>query len=607
MQHSNKINRSGRFIMDSANTMSVKLNAIYRYGLSLTAVLLLSACGVAPVKPEPGAEPTPIEEVTPVSENLAEGKEKEYLPLNAQLTYQILTAEIAQQRGDILSAAELYSRASMQVDSPSVARRAAQLANLTRDPKRIDASLKRWAEVDPNDADIYMLQAPFLMIQGQYDEVVKAMNKAIELAPERSALFLTRSTDNLSKIVQAEPALNILRQLTPFQQQETEALFQYARLAAYFDHNQESLSVVEKILQLDPSHERSLILKAKTLQKLKQPEQALASLQQAVKNKDASKSLRFTYAQLLGENNKIEESQRVFEQLYTDFPDDQDIVFALGLLALEQQQNDKAKQFFNRLIVLGDRTRVAAYFMGLTEKQSGNPEAAKSWFAAVPENSPRFEAAQTHFINILAESGQIDMARNHIQSLRQANPERAVQYYLFEAGFLNENGLHQPALDMFDTALQEYPGNIDLLYGRAMAAEPLNKLDILEQDLRTILEVEPNNAAALNALGYTLTDRTNRHEEALLLISKALEIQPNDPFYLDSLGWVYYRLGKLEQAEHYLRKAVDLQDDAEFSAHLGEVLWQQGQHDDAKAVWNAALEMNTDNTLLRETMQRFGL
>ena len=221
MQHSNKINRSGSFIMDSANTMSVKLNAIYRYGLSLTAVLLLSACGVAPVKPEPWAEPTPIEEVTPVSENLAEGKEKEYLPLNAQLTYQILTAEIAQQRGDILSAAELYSRASVQVDSPSVARQAAQLANLTRDPKRIDASLKRWAEVDPNDADIYMLQAPFLMIQGQYDEVVKAMNKAIELAPERSALFLTRSTDNLSKIVQAEPALNILRQLTPFQQQET--------------------------------------------------------------------------------------------------------------------------------------------------------------------------------------------------------------------------------------------------------------------------------------------------------------------------------------------------------------------------------------------------
>ena len=140
-----------------------------------------------------------------------------------------------------------------------------------------------------------------------------------------------------------------------------------------------------------------------------------------------------------------------------------------------------------------------------------------------------------------------------------------------------------------------------------MVAEPLNYLSVLEEDLRTILKKEPSNSHALNALGYTLTDRTNRHQEALILIKKAVELSPNDAFYLDSLAWVYFRLGDFEKAERFIKQAVAIQADPEFLAHLGEILWRQGKYTEAKKAWNDGLKKDVNNKLILKTMSRFGL
>jgi tetratricopeptide (TPR) repeat protein len=244
--------------------------------------------------------------------------------------------------------------------------------------------------------------------------------------------------------------------------------------------------------------------------------------------------------------------------------------------------------------------------MGLAEELNGNIDAALVWYASVPAQSHRFDAAQTQYINLLADRGQIDKAREHLKLMRHEQPQRALQYYLFEAGFLREQGLSQAAFDLLTEALEQYPQNNEALYSRAMVAESLDKLDVLEADLRMILAKEPDNAQALNALGYTLTDRTNRHQEALQLINRALELQPGDPFYLDSLGWVYYRLGDLEKAEKYLREAMQIQPDVEFISHLGEVLWEQGKKDEAMQIWQQGIKQDADNKLLRETMRRYG-
>jgi tetratricopeptide (TPR) repeat protein len=220
--------------------------------------------------------------------------------------------------------------------------------------------------------------------------------------------------------------------------------------------------------------------------------------------------------------------------------------------------------------------------------------------------SSRFDTAQTQYIDLLIKQGKLDKALDHLAMLRVQRPNQALQYALYEASLLHENDRTQEAFDYLDKLVKQYPDNQEVRYHRAMIAESVDKLDVLESDLRWILDKDPNNAQALNALGYTLTDRTDRHEEALVMIQKALELKPGDPFYLDSLGWAYYRLGKLDKAEQYLREALAVQSDVEFIAHLGEVLWEQGEHDEAKSVWQQGLEQEADNELLLETMRRYG-
>ena len=157
---------------------------------------------------------------------------------------------------------------------------------------------------------------------------------------------------------------------------------------------------------------------------------------------------------------------------------------------------------------------------------------------------------------------------------------------------------------VLDEALQRFPDNTDLLYDHAMLAEKLNRLDVMETSLRKIMVIAPKNQNAYNALGYSLAERNIRLEEAYTLIAKALELAPEDPFIMDSMGWALFRLGRLDEAESYLKRALAERPDAEIAAHLGEVLWAKGDRDSARAIWKAQLEANPDNAVLKETVKR---
>ncbi len=569
--------------------------------LVFASSILLVACAVAPAQ---SIEPSP-QEVVPAEQPLS--KELPALPLSAELVYDILTAEIAGQRGEIGIAADLYNNAANIIDSPAVAARSAQVANFTRNQPRINRALQRWIEVDPTDADIYIMQVPFLLLKADYAAVIKGVNRALSLAPQESEVYLARVSENLIELAKPEQALNVVEQLKAYQDNDPEALFAYARMQAFYKHYDSALLHVDKVLKVQANREDALILKAEILQRMGKGTAAMALLKKPATNKDASQSIRFAYAKLLGENTKTAEAREIFMQLNTDFPENEEVIFALGLIAIQEQDGQKAKHYFNQLIILGDNGKQAAYFMGLAEQINHNNEAAKVWFASVPVDSQRFQAAQSSYINLLADSGQMDKARLHMKLLRKEQPKNALQYYLFEASFLRERDQDQAAFDLYTEALQQFPGNTELLYGRAMVAERLNRLSFLEDDLREILKKEPNNSQALNALGYTLTDRTDRHQEAMALINKALELSPNDAFYLDSLAWAHYRVGNLDLAERFIRQAVAIQSDPELLAHLGEILWQQGKHAEAKKAWNDGLKKDNNNKLILSTMSRFGL
>jgi len=603
MRYSNKISRSGCFIMDLSQLGWKSVFDLVRGSFVLGVVIVLSACASTADLLEQN------DVITPSVESVVTEAEPEVippLPLTSELVYYILTAEMAGQRGEVGLAAELYNKAANTIESPALAGRSTQIANYTRDKGRINRALERWLEVDPTDADVYIMQAPFLMIQNDWDGVVKSVDTALDLAPEKSPQFLAQIADNLSEFTKPEQALSVMEKFKLYQQHDVEALFVYGRLAEFFKQYDKALVAVEAILAEQAEREDALILKAQVLQRLGKGNKAMALLKSRAAKDEASDDLLFSYAKLLGENNKSEQALTIFERLLTNKPDNEEILFALGLLALEDKDGKQAKYYFNKLVTLGDSGKQASYFMGLSEELNDNADAALIWFASVPVESSRFEAAQSRYINLLADKGQMDKARLHLKLLRTEHPSRTVQYYLYEAAFLRERDQSQAAFDVYTEALEGFPNNIELLYGRAMTAESLHRLSVLEDDLRQILKHDPDNHTVLNALGYTLTDRTDRHQEALEMIEKALSFKPEDPFYLDSLGWVYYRLGNLDAAVRYLKQAVAIQNDAEFLAHLGEVLWQQDRHAEAKKAWQQGLEQDKDNELLSETMRRFG-
>lgn len=526
------------------------------------------------------------------------------LPLSPELVYYILAAEIAGQRGELDIAVDLYNQAAEITDSPALAGRSARVSTFSRDPKRIDRALTRWQEVSPNEAEVYVMRVPFLLMEDNYPEVVKNINKALALDPDNKAQYLESLAANLSEKGDPERGLQTILDLDAYQSDDPTARFTYARLAAYFQRFEVAEIAIDGLLEEYPEKEAYLAMKADLLQTFNKNEEALKLIAKAAEREGASESLRFTYGKLLGESGQSEKAKAIFEELHLENPDNPDVIFALGLLALEQEDGQTAKAFFSQLLQLGDGNGQASYFMGLAEEMNNNLDSALVWFASVPMDSPRFEIAQTRYINLLAEQGKIDKARQHLQLLRQERPKQAIEFYLFEAAFLREQQLPDEALNILNEALAAHPGNLDLLYNRAMVAESVDDLEVLETDLRTILKIDPTNAQALNALGYTLADRTDRHAEALELINKALELRPNDPYYLDSLGWVYYRLGDLEKAAYYLHEAVAIQAEVEFVAHLGEVLWMQNKKREARKYWEQGVKLDANNKVLQETMQR---
>jgi len=191
-----------------------------------------------------------------------------------------------------------------------------------------------------------------------------------------------------------------------------------------------------------------------------------------------------------------------------------------------------------------------------------------------------------------------------LHGIQTRNRKERVRLTRAEAEILRRNKKLETALTVYDKALKEFT-DTDLLYARAMLAARMDKLDIMERDIREILSREPDNADALNALGYTLADRTKRYTEAHALIKRAYELKPDDHYIVDSLGWVLYRMGRNEEALKLLRRAMEIKSDPEIAAHLGEVLWVTGGTTEARDVWNSALKLQPEDKRLLDVIKRF--
>ena len=241
-------------------------------------------------------------------------------------------------------------------------------------------------------------------------------------------------------------------------------------------------------------------------------------------------------------------------------------------------------------------------------EERGDLQAAVGWLDKLPEGDEKTVfGAQLRRAQLLGKSGDVPAARRLLASLKPGEPAAQAQVLAADAQVLRDAGQAEQAYTLMQAATKRFPDNPDLLYDFALLAEKTGHVEEMETALREVMRMAPDNHHAYNALGYSLAERNIRLDEARALIEKAMGMAPEDPFIMDSMGWVEYRLGNLDAAETHLRRAYQLRRDPEIAVHLGEVLWQRGKRADAQKLWLEARAKDPQNDTLRSTLARLRL
>jgi tetratricopeptide (TPR) repeat protein len=318
-----------------------------------------------------------------------------------------------------------------------------------------------------------------------------------------------------------------------------------------------------------------------------------------------AREVRANYARLLINNKQLKEARAEYQVLLDDQPNNADIAVTIGLLSLQMSDFATAEKWLKRALELKYRDPDAVrFYLGQVAEETKRYDEAMKYYVSV-QAGEQFVPAQARYAFLLGRQNKLAEAREYLQNVRTASDEQRALLIQAEAQLLREAKNYQESYDLLNQALEKQPENLDLLYDSAMAAEKLDRIDVVETNLRRLITLKPDHAQAYNALGYTLADRTDRLKEAKGYIEKALKLSPDDPFILDSMGWVLYRLGDQKEALGYLQRAYSLRPDPEIAAHIGEVMWTRGQQQDAEKIWRDASRDNPDNEMLQATMKRF--
>lgn len=563
---------------------------------ALAALLILGGCQTFTQQaPESGP---PVEDAAPEA---AASEVTEYGSFTRQSLYALLVAELAGQRNRFDIALGNYVQQAHATQDAGVAERGFRIAEyLGADQAALDTSLI-WARNAPSNLDAQRAAAVQLARAGRYEESMEFMEKVLQGQGDTHFDFLALSASETDPDTRAG-LLQSFDKLLARHPDNPQLSFGKAVLLQQDDRSEEALALLQK----QPAKQRqipSILLEARLLHSLQRSDEALTLLEKSLRQHPEDKRLRLTYARLLVEQERLEDAMGEFATLVQQYPADDDLRFSMALVCMEAEAWREATVYLEELVERGSHVDAAHFNLGRAYQAMGRNAKALSALAQVgPGNE--FLPAKLLQSQLLYSANRDEEASAVLADARQQQPDYAIQLYLIEIEALSEHNRTEQAWSLVEQALDEFPDDLNLLYTRAMLAEKRGDLGQLERDLRFIIEREPDNAMALNALGYTLADRTDRHQEALQLIKQAYQLNPDDPAILDSLGWVNFRLGNLSEAEALLRKALQRFPDHEVAAHLGEVLWTKGERSEARAVWSKALKLQPDSQILRETLKR---
>jgi tetratricopeptide (TPR) repeat protein len=575
------------------------------------ACALLAACAQKPVKQaQSGEQDDDDDDEQSVSAPAVAAPAAALPPLNLPnmelsggMLYEFLLAEVALQRGNVGLSAQAYVDLAKKTRDPRVAKRATEIALYARMADVATESARLWLETEPQSPQALQTLTGLLVSANRLDEA-RPYLKSLLVSGGRSPAegFL-----QLGRVLGGNPdkaaTLATIQELAAPFPALPEAKFAVAQAAVAASQDALALTQIREASRLRPDWELAAIFEAQLLQKTS-VSAARERLAAFLKLNPKAREARMSYARALVAEQKLPEARAEFQRLLKEFPDNADVVYAVGLLAFQLNDYPAARQSLERLLTMNfrDRNIVRMYLGQIAEEEKKYPDALRR-YGEVTRGEQYFNA-QLRYAQVLARQGSLDAARAHLRQVVAVDVQQKGQLVLAEAALLRDAKREREAFDLVAGALGEQPDNPDLLYDYAMLAEKIDRVDAMETSLRKLIVLRPDHAHAYNALGYSLADRNQRLPEAKQLIEKGLSLAPNDAFIIDSMGWVFFRMGDNKTAIEYLRRAYAMRPDAEIAAHLGEVLWANGDRVEAEKIWRDAMEKNPGNETIASTIKR---
>ena len=566
--------------------------------LGLLLPLVLAACAQSPTKVDPEKLEDAAEQAKISQSNLPQQE------LTAPILFDFLLAEAALQRGYPEVAINKYLKLMQTTRDPRIAQRATEISLRLRQPFAAEKAVSLWTELDPDSVSAHQAAAALLVNMGRLDEARPHLE--ILLASDESTV--DQAFMQLNKLLASNPnkaeSLKLVQQLAEPYPDLPEAYFAVSQAAWLANQYETALNAMKQALKLRPYWEMAAVYQGQIMRRLHYSDVA-AFYEDFLEKYPKANEMRADYVRMLIAEGNFASARAQLQQLMVENPANADISLTIGLLSMELRDYDVTEDNFKKALSLGYKDSSTVHFhLALIYEETQRRDMAMASYRKVTTGD-RFLPAQIRYAALLAEKGDINAARQYLQQLPAANDQQMAHLILAEAQLLRQIGSHQQVFDLLDNGLKKLPGFPELLYDRALAADKIGKFDIVEQDLRKLIQLKPDSAHAYNALGYSLAERGDRLPEALKLIKKAVALSPNDAYIMDSLGWVYYRMGNIQEGLNYLNLAFAARPDPEIAAHLGEVLWVKGAKEDAKKIWQSALRDNPGNEVLLQTMERF--
>ncbi|MBK8523343.1 MAG: tetratricopeptide repeat protein [Betaproteobacteria bacterium] len=527
-------------------------------------------------------------------------------PLGGQAVYQVLLGEIALQRGNADLAVSAYADLGYRTRDPKVLERATEVASVGRRFDIAYETAKLWVEADPESLTARQTLVAILVVLGRAEELGPQISILLEKDKANLADNLMRLNRMLARYQDKAAVYLMMEKVVAPYEGIAEAHYALATAAFHAGERPKALVEIRKALNLRPDWELAALFEAQVLAR-DSAAVALASLERFLEANPGAREVRLHLARGLIAEKRYPDARKHFDRLLADNPDSPELIYPVAILALQQNDVSTAEPLLRTLLQRGEPSEkgVAAFYLGqIAEDRQAYAEAV-GYYRQVASGE-QYATAQIRTAQLLIKQGEtLAVAQEHLQTSAKRYPPAQTQFVVAEAQLLRDAGRDEEALALLDQVNAKQPDQAEVLYDAALLAEKLGRMNIVEANLRRVIELRPDNAHAYNALGYSLAERGIRLDEARQLIAKALELAPEDPFIMDSMGWVLYRQGDLQGALTFLEKAYAIKKDAEIAAHLGEVLWVLERREEAQKIWADAAKRHPGNAELKAVRAKF--